>query len=203
MAESGFLMDQDTGSSLPFDPVMMQKNRGDMADFSKWQLDNEELVENIFYVLTGYHKEINKAGNQVWARDDDEQPTLSDAGAREVQSVIYPVTQKNILLSNMEKEKIGEFTEQIVRNVIIRIGSDPERFGLNDENGMPDVSKIYKVTDIVETTVYAALTRSNDYKTLDELNRGHQIHEMVKQQPKPRGFSFFRQQQPQGGQEYE
>jgi len=190
MAEA--LIDPDSGSQFPFDPVLMQKNRGDMADFSKWQLENIELVEGVFYILNGYHREVDDNGAEKWVKNESDEPTLSVQGAREVQSLLYPLTQKNVLLSNLGEERINIFTMQTVGNIIIRLGSDPVRYGLTNGDGVADVSKLYKVMDIVETTIYSALTRSNNYRTLEELNRGHQVHEMVRAQQEKRGFGLFR-----------
>lgn len=180
---------------LPFDPVLNQKSRGELADFSKWQLENVELVESVFYVLNGFHREVNDRGEEVWNRTKGEPCTLSEAGARMVQSVLYALTQKNILLASIDEKYIKKFTKETTGNIIIDLGSEPELYGLNDKNGEPDCSKLWKVKDIVEKTIYAALTRSNDYMTLKELNRGHQVHELIKQREKGRGFSLFPQKQ--------
>lgn len=194
-----FIVDTETGGRIPFDPVLMQKTRGDMADFSKWQLENVELVEGVYYVLNGFHREINDHGEETWRKTPGEPSTLSEAGARMVQAVLSPLTQKNILLASIDEKMIKKFTKETTGNIIIDLGSEPDLYGLNDKNGEPDCSKLWKVKDIVEKTIYAALTRSNDYMTLKELNRGHQVHELIKQRDKAKGFSLFPQKQQMGG----
>lgn len=188
------LNEPNVDGQFPYDPVLNQKSRGELADFSKWQLENVELVESVYYVLCGYHREVDKDGGECWVLNPGGDHTLSEAGAREVQSNLYPVTQKNVLLANMSEDKINLFTKQVVGNIIIRLGAEAERFGLVGSDGLVDTSKFWKVKDVCEATVYAAFTRSNDYMTLKELNRGHQVHELIKQREQHRGFSLFRPQ---------
>ena len=148
-------------------------------DFSRWQLDTKHGIEEIGKRLLGLKESINvETGEIVWEPQPEEEATLTKEGVSEVITQMGNVTNKNIYLSNLKEEIINRFTKQIVGNIIIRLGTDTKLYGIKDASGVDDPTKLHKVKDLVEPTIYAALCRANKWKTLDSVNKAHEIREL-------------------------
>lgn len=146
-------------------------------DFSKWQLETGQLIESVYYRLRGFQYQECNDGLYRWLTDEKVSPTLSEEGAREVANALYTVVDRNIFLSNLNEVAINRLTRKIVGGIIIRLGTDTARYGI-EEDGVSDTTKLRKVKDMIECVIYAALCRSNSWETLHSLNDAHIVNEL-------------------------
>jgi hypothetical protein len=165
------------------------------SDFSKWQLDADESIRKIGFHLMGYMFERDTNGKEIIIPPEQSgiEPTLNKAGATEVMIGLFPIKDKNVFLSFIEKADTYRFMRYVIGDIVIRLSSDPARFGITGKDGVNDVTKLYKVKDTVEAGMLAAFNRSNQWKTLSTLNESHNVHEVSQHTSSQQGgWSIFR-----------
>jgi len=180
-------MDESDVSGYPGDMIareaamfghMPGQQRND--DFSKWQLETEMLIDTITKTLMGFDRIENPNTNGfVWAKDTNTRPLLSQEGAFMLKNQLRPIMDKGVFLSNIPEDKINLYTREIIGEVTITLCTDMERYGLVDDNGVPDENKLYQIKSMLETPVYAALCRSNSWKTFEGMNKQHEIKTLI------------------------
>ena len=95
--------DEERLRNIQQESVMDDNLKGTISE----QLDLDDQLEKIGYLLKGYVQEIDEARGKVWvAPEDNEMKILSEYGVHLIKNVIQFYLNKNTLLSNYDEATI-------------------------------------------------------------------------------------------------
>jgi hypothetical protein len=156
--------------------------RHESDDFSKWQLETKQMIRTTGLILQGYNLEFDEDSNtERWVKGEDSEVVLTKQGANDVMGQMWPAVDKNVALSVMKEADVYRFVKNIIGNIIIRLGANADTYGLKDGENNYDETKIYKVKDVVEVALFAALMRANPTAkggfTFSGVNTAHSVSE--------------------------
>ena len=104
----------------------------DEDNLIKWQLEVNDIIDTLYHLLRGDSIKIEK-GNRVWKDCAKDQMPLSEEGVQNVLREVYNYIQKNLLLSNYDKEQIdmrvftfGDYFADMIMDSYEAIGMDTE-----------------------------------------------------------------------------
>lgn len=130
-----------------------------MQNSLKFQLEPDELIKNLRYILLGFEKVYNEqTGRDDWVKDKHSLPLINEKGMRVIESVLRGYLDKSLPMSDLEPEQIEQFTlglEYDLRNMVTI-----NFLGTNDWN-IKDLSTASTIKNIVCTQVYATLRKAH------------------------------------------
>lgn len=152
-------MAEDQQASMPYyQPMIMPSEKGSMLD----KIDPGNVVESIKQRLMGKEYDINK---QEWITPSWKTKGLTEQGASEVTSMMFPVSSKNTAISKLSDSEIRERTRSIHRAVILSAISNWKEWGIVG----PD--QIWMISQIVVSNTFITL-KQNENAGVRELIKG-------------------------------
>ncbi len=139
-------------------------------DLSRYQLDARDVLDTIHRYLSGWYYDPRK---EKWIRNED-YAMLNEKGVNAILKVVAAVLHKVIFLSNLSREKIEKFSEEIHRQVAKLVFENYEEYEVREPR------YIAIIPLIVGLNVFAALKRAENGMTADAIKEvSHTIERIV------------------------
>ncbi len=141
-------------------------------EFSRWQLDAEDYISQIYNILAGV---VYKQGvdGKIISVIAPEQAQLNDLGIRIVIDLLKFTLHKGMVLSDFDPKEISKLTQAFHKKLARELIVNWKDFGAKSPTLASDIA--FKVA----SNVFAALKRAKGGNTFDRMSKSHIVSENV------------------------
>jgi len=163
----------------PYPPELIRSMSPEqMADFSKWRLDIDDLLEYLEHDLKG--DKLDKEGN--WIKDEDTNPDMNNQGVKAIISTIRVFCNKYTTLSNLTNDEIMAICRYLHIDLAEMLFFSYDVFDINEDILSMLVNKIMSF-------VFMSLKKAQGEGERISLSKQETTIRHIEQE-KPKGFSL-------------
>lgn len=167
MADDGYQQQQNQQGGSPL--IGSYQSTGLNPNTVALELSNTDIIDDFIHALKGERFNEN---SERWESIGGE--LVNAKGRSKLLTVMLSVTNRNIILSNLEDEDIDAMSNEIGQSLITWLENNYEEWGI-DESG------IETVYSLLITNIYAALRRAREGETRDQIAQS--LHRIEGREP--------------------
>jgi len=151
------------------------------AGLVKWQLESNDLIQELYNWLLGIQYVQDKDGE--WVAQQVGKRYCNEKGASAIISIISPYMYKAFILSNFSEDKINSIMQKFCINFVQYLAYYKEEFEI-EEGDLP------MIKSIIEDTIESNLWRAWKMKTFEGQQATYRSVEEFTQKPAPKKKMF-------------
>lgn len=138
----------------------------------KWQLETNELIENMrMLLLNEVFVQDRETGVVSRQRSKFGKPLMNEDGIQEIIQLVKPHLDKNTILSNLTDREIGLTLKELRTKICLLL--QEKYISYNAEKG-----DLPKIVSIIMNPIWATFKRASNETTLNYLGKTQQLHEI-------------------------
>lgn len=162
---------QTQSGGYGYQPVIMPSEKADLYD----KIRPEDVVETIKYLFMGYKFDKQK---QQWDYDKSyESLALTEVGAGQITTLLFPVSNKNVSISKLKDNEIRDRVKSLMRTAMKMCLRNWEEYGIRSPE------QFYFVKEIVISIAFITLKQPEDAGVRTFIQGVTQEHRMVNETP--------------------
>jgi len=155
------------------------------ASLTRWQLESEDILENLEHDLRGERWFVDKTGHGSWNKEDEtHEPFLNEKGVKAIINILKPIVNKNTFLTNYSEERVNDLLFFISNKITRTLYCNYDEFEIK-----PEFFPI--LNEMIQTFLESSLRRPQEQGERKFLSSTEQRRILVQEGQSQKKFGLF------------